>query len=317
MRHVLLALSVFCLLLATYVVVVHLPEITGSDKEVTHTPGPDLSDYFAEKGTALLAAATDFNQILTQGNVLGISDEKEKTSEKASGNNVEEINNIKHANPLPKKSEYIIAVLGDSMVDTLGPSLPHLLNALKVRLPKVNFKLLNYGAGATNIESGLSRLTNDYSYLGENKPALLSQNPDIVVIESFAYNHWDNTQADWDRQWLAIAHIIDTIKEHNPDTQIVLSAAVAPFCPTYTDGSANLPPERKFVECDTVKRYLQNIVNFAKGEGYLLADAFHPSMKGSEGNPLYINQSDHIHPSNEGKTLFSSYVVEAIKQLIP
>ena len=209
------------------------------------------------------------------------------------------------------KSNYSIALLGDSMIDTLGETLPDLLKQLKQRFPNTNFTLLNYGAAATNIEYGLKRLTDNYSYLGKNVSALLSQNPDIIVIESFAYNHWDNTLGDLNRQWLTLGKIVETIKSHNSNTKIVLAATIAPYCPTYTDGSANLPPERKFSECATVKAYLNNLINFATSQKYPLADAFHPSLQGNEGNPLYINAGDHIHPSNEGKQLFAKTVVEA------
>lgn len=220
----------------------------------------------------------------------------------------------------PSSSHLTIAILGDSMVDTLGPDLPHLANLLKQQFPKITFTLLNYGAAATDIEYGLTRLTNDYSYLGRSVPALLTQNPDIVVIESFAYNHWENTQSDLDRQWLTLNKIIETIKSHPPaggsNTKIVLAATIAPYCPTYTDRSANLPPERKFKECETVKAYLQNLVNFATSQHYPLADAYHTSLRGNEGNPLYINSGDHLHPSNEGKQLFSNKVAETLTQIL-
>lgn len=207
---------------------------------------------------------------------------------------------------------YTIAVIGDSMVDTLGPGLPHLEKALTQDFPEAKFKLLNYGLGASDMAYGISRLTTSYNYLGTVKPALLSQNPDVIVIESFAYNHWENNQSDLDRHWLAIAKMISTVKELSPHTKIILAATVAPYCPTFTDGSANLPVERKYKECDTVKAYLQNIVNFATSEKYVLVDAYHPSLKDGEGNPKYINQGDHIHPSDEGKELFSRLTANAI-----
>ena len=198
------------------------------------------------------------------------------------------------------------------MVDTLGPGVPHLASKLKSMYPGVTFSILNYGVGASNIEYGIERLTNDYTYLNEHKSSLLSQNPDVVIVESFAYNHWNNSKSDLDRQWLAINKIIETIKLNNPHTKIVLSATIAPYCPTYTDGSANLPPERKQIECDTVKAYLQNLVNFATSQKYPLADVYHASLNGSDGNPKYINSGDHIHPSEAGKSLFAQLVTSKI-----
>lgn len=211
------------------------------------------------------------------------------------------------------KSEYTIAVLGDSMVDTLGPGVPHLRNELKKTFPTASFTILNYGVGASTIDYGITRLTEKYTYLGIEKVPLLSTRPDIVIVESFAYNHWENTKSDLDRHWLAIAKIVGIIKNQSPDTKIILSSTIAPHCATYTDGSANLPPERKFKQCETVKAYLQNMVNFATSQGYPLADTYHASLSGGDGQPKYINQGDHIHPSDAGKILFAQKVVEQIK----
>ncbi len=271
-----------------------------TNKQINSVESPNLNNYFAHKGKPLTAPSNSFQALLiSPPQVLAIATV------------AAEIKNETVAKSFAKTS-YTIAVLGDSMVDVMGEGLPHLTKDLKNRFTKISFNLLNYGAAATNIEYGLVRLANNYSYLGKNVPSLLSQNPDIVVIESFAYNHWDNNESDLNRHWLTIAKLIDTVKNYNPKTKIVLAATTAPFCPTYTEGSANLPPPRKQIECETVKAYLQNMVNFAKSEHYPFADAYSASLKGSEGNPKYINQSDHIHMSEAGKQMFAQKLAEAI-----
>jgi hypothetical protein len=90
--------------------------------------------------------------------------------------------------PVLKRSAYTIAFLGDSMIDTLGPGIPHLGMLLKKQFPKTTFTLLNFGVGGENIDSGINRITHDYTYLGVSHPSLVSQKPDIVVVESFGYN---------------------------------------------------------------------------------------------------------------------------------
>ena len=60
-----------------------------------------------------------------------------------------------------RKKSFTIALLGDSMIDTLGPDVPALKSKLSSLYPGVAFQLLNYGVGATNIDYGLERLTND------------------------------------------------------------------------------------------------------------------------------------------------------------
>ncbi|MBI4990678.1 SGNH/GDSL hydrolase family protein [Candidatus Gottesmanbacteria bacterium] len=214
----------------------------------------------------------------------------------------------------PIRTTYTIAVLGDSMVDTLGKDLPQLRQLLSESFPNYTFALLNYGQGATDLESGLYRLTNTTNYLGQTFTPLLSFKPDILVVESFAYNHWSAEKYDLDRQWLTIAKIIDIVRENSPDTKIVLAASIAPNSDIFGDGSLNWPVNLKWEGAQITRAYLQNMVNFATSQNYPLADAYHPSL-GADGKGLtkYINGGDNLHPSGDGGLLFSQKIIEAIK----
>lgn len=215
--------------------------------------------------------------------------------------------------PSPSRS-YTIAVLGDSMIDVMQSDLPQLRSALGKFYPHHQFKLLNFGVGASNIESGLARLTSEYSYLGQGFPSLLSQNPDIIVVESFAYNHWDNNQTGLDRQWLALAELVETIRGQS-QAKIVLAATIGPDETTLCDGidGLNLPPDQKREKAQAIRAYLQNLINFATSQGYPLADAYHPSLNGQgNGRSVYINQGDHLHPSGPGGELLAQKIAEAI-----
>ena len=214
----------------------------------------------------------------------------------------------------PKKNAWTIALLGDSMTDTLGPDLYHLRTLLTKAYPDYTFKLINYGQGGTDMESGLYRLKNETTYLGEKKPPLLSYRPDIIVVESFAYNHWSGEKHDLDRQWITIAKIIDTIKKDLPDTKIILAATIAPNARTYGDGALNWNKNLKWDAALITKAYLQNLVNFATSQKYPLANAYHASLD-SDGNGIdkYINQGDHLHPSGDGGWLYGQKIMEAIK----
>lgn len=212
-----------------------------------------------------------------------------------------------------EKTWVTIALLGDSMTDTLQSGLPQLDKLLKVAYPDYTFSLLNYGQGGTDIESGLFRLTNTTTYLGREYPSVLSYKPDILVVESFGYNPWSWEKFDLDRQWLTIAKIIDTVKANSPDTKIILASSIAPNTKIFGDGALNWNNNDKWKKATTIKLYLQNMVNFATSQNYPLADAYHPSLDSSqEGMEKYINEGDHLHPSEEGKQLFSQKIVEAI-----
>jgi len=207
-----------------------------------------------------------------------------------------------------------IAVLGDSMIDTLQQGLPQLAAALKKYYPNKKFNIINYGVGASNIEYGLFRLKNDYEYLGTKHPSLLSQKPDIIVLESFAYNNFGNSQSGIDRQWLGLGAITTTIRENLPNTAILLAATIAPNSIIFANDVPGLhfTALEKVEKASTIKLYLQNLINFAGSQNFPLADAYHPSLEGQEGNRLYINANDNIHPSGPGGELFCNIVAKAI-----
>ncbi|MBI3384945.1 SGNH/GDSL hydrolase family protein [Candidatus Gottesmanbacteria bacterium] len=212
----------------------------------------------------------------------------------------------------PTIKSYTIAVLGDSMVETLGQEMWHLKTALHQYYPYAHFNLLNYGDPATDAEFGLHRLTNDFDQMGTRYPSLLSRRPDIVVVESFAYNPWGDGQNDIDRHWLTIAKMIDAIKTASPQTKIILAATIAPNANVFGDGVLNWDAAGKLTKTNTIKKYLQNIINFAGSEHYPLADSYHASL-GSDGNGLLQYMSgDHLHPSGPGGMLFSQKIADAI-----
>lgn len=214
-----------------------------------------------------------------------------------------------------RQKHYAIALLGDSMIDTLGADAPHLKRKLLALFPQTTFTILNYGVGATNIDAGFTRLTTGYSYLGEDKPALLSQSPDIIIVESFGYNPYPFEAGALDKHWLALASIVDTLKTRLPAVKVIIAATIAPNSQLFADGATglNFTPEQKRSHTDTIKEYLDSTVKFAQSQDLPLADAYHPSlMANGDGNVLYINGGDHIHYSDAGRDLFAQKVIDTI-----
>lgn len=208
-----------------------------------------------------------------------------------------------------QQSSYKIAILGDSMTDTLGPDGAGLGDRLKNIYPKTNFEILNYGVGGTNIDYGLERLTNDYQYLGRSIPSLISQQPEVVVIESFGYNPFAQDNNYLDRHWLALAALVDALK----NTKIVLAATIAPNADVFGDGILNWSAEQKQQKVKIIKEYLENTIKFAQSQHLPLANAYNPSLDQSgNGKLVYINSSDHIHYSETGRNLMAQKITEAI-----
>lgn len=214
-----------------------------------------------------------------------------------------------------KQSSVRIAVLGDSMVDTLGPGVPHLASELKKIYPATAFTITNHGVGAENIDSGLRRIGTGYTYLGEHRSSVADGQPDLVVVESFGYNPYPYDAGALETHWLALSAIVDELRSRIPGVKIVIAATVAPNWDTFGDGAAGLAfsPADKRQRVDNIRRYLDSTVKFAQSQNLPLADAFHPSLSADgNGKVEYINGGDHIHPSDAGKQLFAQTVTRAI-----
>ena len=268
----------------------------------THQSQPAQSPIQSDENKfAILIAQSPHQQ------VLGVQEINKEISEEIKP---EDENNT----PKSLSGTYTIALLGDSMIDVMQPDLPQLASVLKEFYPQAKFKLLNYGVGASSIDYGITRLTTGYTYLDQNFSSLLSQNPDIIVVESFAYNHWGNNQSDLNRQWLALGKIVETIKNQS-QAKIVLAATVGPNETTLCDGidGMNLSSNQKQEKAQTIRAYLQNLINFAGSQNYPLADAYHASLNNQgNGKSVYVNAGDHLHPSDAGKDLFAQKIAEAI-----
>jgi len=206
-----------------------------------------------------------------------------------------------------------VALLGDSMIDTIDNQV--LEKSLLKYYPQHKFNILNCGLGASHIEYGLFRLKNDYQHDQQFYPSLLSQKPDIIVIESFAYNNFGNSQAGINRQWLALGAITTEIKQNLPDTKIIMAATIAPHSVTFANGSHfDFTALEKIEKTTTIKLYLQNLINFATSQNFTLANAYTPSLINNQANSSLISLSDHLHPSPLGAEFFSDTIASTIFQ---
>jgi len=203
------------------------------------------------------------------------------------------------------------------MIDTLGPVGSKLAQKLNTIYPNATFSVINHGVGAENIDSGLRRLTNDYVYLGLGGNAVVSEHPDIVVIESFGYNPLPISDINdaLTTHWLRLAAMVDTIHVQLPDAKIVIAATIAPNWDFFGNGAPNIAfsAEEKRLRVETIKKYIENAIAFAKTQNIPLADAYNESMD-IHGNGFieYINSEDHIHYSDIGRTFFSEIIANSI-----
>ena len=201
------------------------------------------------------------------------------------------------------------------MIDTLGPTIPNLQTKLTALFPATTFTLLNYGVGGTNIDYGIERLINSYIYLGKTIPSLLSQKPDVVVVESFGYNPYSYDSGALEKHWLQLANMVDSLKKGIPSVKIIIAATIAPNSKVFGDGAPGLSfsSQDKIERTTVIKQYLDSTVKFALSQQLPLADAYHATLDGKgDGKLVYINGGDHIHYSDAGRAFFTQKIADAI-----
>lgn len=195
-----------------------------------------------------------------------------------------------------------LALLGDSMFQTMGEAAP-LKNILEEDLPEYNVKILNFGIGSTSIETAPGRVS-----------GVVAQNPDIVALDSFGYNH---SAITLDQEWQILAQVVDDFKAKN--IKVILVANIAPNGNIYAKGveGLNWTDSQRHDEAEKTKAFIKNIINFAGSTKLPLADAYSESLgPDGEGKTMYIESTSNIHPTPEGHLLVYQKIAQAVVAIL-
>lgn len=217
---------------------------------------------------------------------------------------------------LPPPTKIKIIVLGDSMVDTMGQDLPYLRAELEENFPHIEFTLLNYGVSSTDMDYGLTRMTNDYTYQDKNYKSVISENPNILVVGSFAYNPFNlSLKEGLDHQWEIFNQISSLAKENN--IRIIFLATIAPNKQKFGLGQTQISwdNQSRLNHAQKIESYLKNTLKYVSASKLPLVNAYEQSLNFQDGNLKYISSQDYIHPSKLGHELLARLIVEEIMSL--
>lgn len=213
---------------------------------------------------------------------------------------------------VPKKLTYKIAILGDSMVDTMGERLEYLEHNLKAKYPDTEFLLYNYGIGARNVVEALGQIYNEFNNRDRHFPPLAVLQPDILIVGSFAYNPF--FPHDRNKHWLGLAALIQEAKKVAPKVYIL--AEIAPLKRDFGKGpnGVNWDNDTVYIHATHIIEQLENAVGLSKSLGVPLIDVFAVSQTNEEkeGSWRYVNPSDGIHPSVAGHELTAEIISKTI-----
>ena len=205
------------------------------------------------------------------------------------------------------KSAYAIAIIGDSMVDTMGERLEYLEHALTKKYPSVSFTLYNYGIGSENVEMGFARLNKTFDHQDRHYVALSKLKPDILIVGSFAYNPF--FPYDRDRHWIGLTKLVEEAKKIAP--QVYMLAEIAPLRAGFGRGpqGVNWDENTTYEHSAHVMAQLENVVGLSPILHVPAIDAYHAS----HGLSKYVNSSDGIHPSVAGHEFMAQLIADFLE----
>jgi len=214
------------------------------------------------------------------------------------------------------KEVYIIALLGDSMMEALGPLGGPFSEKLGNLYQNQDIIVDNYSVGSTNILSIDERLRKELSSgQWSFKPLIQRDDIDLIVVGSFAYNplsHITDRKEALETQNKALTDLMMTIEKEMPQTKVVFLSTIAPS-KEFFGKSLNLDPEKRLIQVQERKEYLANHIAFANKHSIPVIDVYHESLnENGDGNLEYINPDDFIHPSAVGVDVISSQMAEFI-----
>jgi len=210
------------------------------------------------------------------------------------------------------RSEYAIAILGDSMIDTMGKDCKYLHDALEEKYPDVNFVIFNYGKGGRTVSQGLEDFDKPFKYKDRDYPSIADADPDIIIVGSFAYNLYD--PHDRDRHWVEYTRLVQKAQEVSP--HVYMLAEIAPYRSGFGLGPNGImwDPHTAWAYTGKIIEQLENVVSLSEALQVQLIDAYSASLVigTKEGQRALIDQSDNIHPSPEGHKFIAKMIVEGV-----
>ena len=214
--------------------------------------------------------------------------------------------------PEPKKKTYIIAAVGDSMVETMGDSLDYLKVELRKKYPKTSFVMYNYGVGAEKVSTADDEFNLPFKHGDKMLPALSQLRPDILIIGSFAYNPFDIYSRDG--HWAKLSDLVGKALQITPN--VYMLAEIAPSQKYFGQGPGGVNWPQNIVDGHLPKilEQMQNAIGIAKAMNIPLIDAYDKSRDGDSpyGQEQYISTHDHIHPSVLGEVMMAKEIADTI-----
>jgi len=221
---------------------------------------------------------------------------------------------------IEKKQVYKIAMVGDSMTAALGPhggSLSDYMNSLYKKNVQDPQRIIidNYAKSsnilAINNEIAKKTTISEYTF-----GPLLSGNYDLILVESYGYNPLSQFGIDGGikQQNIALDALMKTLITTLPHADIIFIATIAPNTENYAKAvqPSYSAADRAKLVAERIA-YIKNHIAYAKSHTIPVINIYQDSLtQNGDGNMVYINPTDDIHPSFAGIDFISHKIGDFI-----
>jgi hypothetical protein len=210
-----------------------------------------------------------------------------------------------------------IAIIGDAMFENWGPQCPELHDELKRLYSRTDFSIENHGLADSRAGNALWRISNQYQKQGQTQSSLSRFNPDITVIESFAYaNRIDGPEGMSEYRDI-LRRLVEEVR-HTTTSQVLFCLGIPPHRERFLESAPlflNTSRATRQRFADDVKLYLDEARRIAQDEDWPLADVCAEIEKralAGENMRRFINQADNQTPSSYGYVIMASTIVRSL-----
>lgn len=166
------------------------------------------------------------------------------------------------------------------------------------------FLIDNYSLGSTNILSVNDLITQKTTYWDSTFESMLSCDYDLILVESFGYNPLSQfgIEEGIKRQNKALDELMTKLVNTHPNSAIVFGATIVPSKANYAKKVLlDIPDADRVKQAEERMAYIRNHIEYAKSHNISIIDIFNKSLTvDGDGNLIYIDPNDYIHPSTLG-----------------
>jgi len=220
-----------------------------------------------------------------------------------------------YKNPIiPKGQSYRIIIVGDSIVNSLGLNANVLREDLIKYYPDSEFVTYNYGYPSTNILTLYQRLTQITNDGIKDNPAILTQQFELIIIESFGNNPLSqfSLAEGLQKQNDELERSVNAILAQKPNAALAFLTPIALDQINYARGSRDLSPAVRREWVAERVAYIDNHRKFAQKLGIPVIDVYKASLKPDGTVDRSYISDDFIHPSKKGIELISQTIADYI-----